>query len=237
MIIAAMASMPERVDVLREVVLSIRPQVDALRVYLNNFETAPDFLNPGEATLSSNASGDLGDAGKFYWFDKEPHTHYLTVDDDMFYPPNYVEILKSEFDSRNKKAVVGVHGFVFSEPIESYVSSRKEKYKGTRALDTAQPVHVIGTATAILSKETIQLQLSDFSKKNMADLQLAIAAQNQNVPMVVISRPADWIQELIPSEPEYGTSIWKETKQDGGRKVAAIARKKVINWKLLKDPL
>ena len=58
MIIAAMATMPERLDILEKTVASLRPQVDVIRVYLNNFNEVPPFLNPEEGLLSQKASGD-----------------------------------------------------------------------------------------------------------------------------------------------------------------------------------
>jgi len=69
MIVAGMATMPDRLPYLEEVVETIRPQVDALRVYLNNFDDIPGFLQPDEAQLSDTAQGDLGAEGKFYWLD------------------------------------------------------------------------------------------------------------------------------------------------------------------------
>ena len=69
MIVAAMATMPERAPYLEHVVETIRPQVDLLKVYLNNFVKCPPFLEPDEVCFSDAAAGDLGDAGKFYWID------------------------------------------------------------------------------------------------------------------------------------------------------------------------
>lgn len=237
MTIAAMATMPERLHLLEKVISSLRSQVDVIRVYLNNFEKIPTFLSNEEALLSKDALGDIGDAGKFFWFDKEDYDHYLTVDDDLLYPENYAETLIREFEKRQRKAIVGVHGFVFSEPITSYVKSRSEKYVGTRALDVACPVHVIGTGTAILSSQTIQLSLRDFSVRNMADLQLAIAAQKQKVPMIVVARDKNWISELQDAAPRNGYSIWKETKKDNGRIQARVANSKVDSWQVFPDPI
>ncbi|HTE57589.1 MAG TPA: hypothetical protein VK694_02510 [Verrucomicrobiae bacterium] len=104
MLVAGMATMPDRLPYLEEVVETIRPQVDVLRVYLNNFVEVPDFLGPEEATLSGDARGDLGAEGKLYWMDGkdglEDHTHYLTIDDDLGYPDDYVSTLVREFDAR-----------------------------------------------------------------------------------------------------------------------------------------
>lgn len=233
MILAAMATMPERIRTLEQVVAALRPQVDELRVYLNNFERVPDFLTSREMVLSAAAAGDVGDAGKFYWFDKEQCDYYFTVDDDLLYPTNYVARLIEEFEARKRTVVVGVHGFVFSTPIESYVRSRKERYKSTAALDQAHTVHVLGTGTTVLHPATIRLSMADFPRRNMADLQLAIAAQRQQVPMIVIPRPAGWIHELEdPSHPPSGFSIWQEVKAHDGQAEAELARTALPEWRL-----
>jgi len=237
MIIAAMATMPERLDILEKTVASLRPQVDVIRVYLNNFNEVPPFLNPEEGLLSQKASGDIGDAGKFFWFDKGGFHYYLTADDDILYPADYVNRLIEEFEARHGKAIIGVHGFVFSEPIKSYITSRAEKYKCTYRLDQARPVHIIGTATAIFNPTTIKLSLKDFPRHNMADLQLAIAAQKQQIPMIVIPRKENWIKELQDATPEHGSSIWKEAKKDNGRTLAQVANQAISHWQLFPDPI
>jgi hypothetical protein len=145
MIIAGMATMPDRLPYLEKVVETIRPQVDVLRVYLNNFEEVPGFLMSEEACLSQDAKGDLGDAGKFYWIDDQEgvgYSHYLTIDDDIGYPDDYVERLAWEFDARQGKAVVGVHGSEFSNPLEDFVTSRQNRCRFYEGLDKARAVHI-----------------------------------------------------------------------------------------------
>lgn len=240
MIVAGMATMPDRLSYVQNVVETIRPQVDVLRVYLNNFEGIPGFLKPEEACLSRDAAGDLGDAGKFYWIeDQEKHnyTHYLTLDDDLGYPDDYVERLKYEFDARKGCAIVGVHGSEFSDPLEDFVTSRQNRCRFYEGLDRARSVHILGTATTMWSRGTLEISRADFPKRNMGDLQLAIAAQNQAVPLVAISRPAQWITERRPWT-EAGFSIWKRTKQDGHSQVQTnLAQTAVSKWVLYPDPL
>lgn len=240
MIVAGMATMPNRLPYLENVVETIRPQVDALRVYLNNFDEQPKFLNPDEAVMSQNEAGDLGDAGKFYWLDDETlrdYTYYLTIDDDLGYPEDYVARLKPESDARLGQAVVGVHGSVFSQPIESFVGSRQNRYRFYESLDQARSVHILGTATTMWSRDAIKLTRDDFSQRNMGDLQLAIAAQKQGVPMVAIPRPEQWITERRPWT-EEGFSIWKQTKQEGhGQIQTHLAQTAVSEWILHPDPI
>ncbi len=242
MIIAGMATMPDRLLYLEEVVETIRPQVDVLRVYLNNFVDVPGFLRAGEAALSNTARGDLGAEGKFYWIDGKDglgdYTHYLTIDDDLGYPRDYVSTLVDEFDARGAKAIVGVHGSEFDDPLEDFVTSRKERYRFYEALGSAKSVHLLGTATTILSRETIRLDLdNNFPLRNASDLQLAVAAQNQQVPMIAIARTENWITEKRPWTAE-GISIWKSTKAEGHSAVKTeLAKTAVSQWVLYPDPI
>ena len=234
-----MATMPERSPYLAEAVKAIRPQVDTLRVYLNNFDGIPDCLTPEEVIFSQEAAGDLCAEGKFYWYDREEgknHSHYLTIDDDLYYPPDYVERLKEEYDARRGQAVVGLHGYVFDDPITSYVYSRKEYYGFDKALDTPKPVHILGTNTVLLGHEALSLTLDNFPRRNTSDLQLAVVAQKLRVPLISVPRPENWVQENRPATAE-GFSIWKEAKADGGRAKAELARRAIANWQLFPDPL
>ena len=51
----------------------------------------------------------------------EDYTHYLTIDDDLGYPEDYVSSLVREFDARGGKAIVGVHGSTFLHPVKCLV--------------------------------------------------------------------------------------------------------------------
>ncbi|MEO8863091.1 MAG: hypothetical protein ABI354_02095 [Candidatus Saccharimonadales bacterium] len=239
MIVAALASMPERLPYLEEVVDAIRPQVDVLRVYLNNFDAIPSFLSEEEGRLSSAAAGDLGDSGKFYWFDEREdtsHTHYLTLDDDLGYPDDYVSSLVREFDARSGSAIIGVHGSTLSQPIEDFVTSREERFRFYQGLERARTVHLLGTATTLLSRDTLNLNLDDFkSLRNASDLHLAIAAQRQKVPMIAVARPDQWITEERPWQAE-GYSIWKSVRNHSTPQTK-LARTALDSWQLFEDPL
>ena len=71
----------------------------------------------------------------------------------------------------------------------------------------------------------------------MVDLQLAISAQKQKVPMVVIARGENWISELQDAVPSDGYSIWKETKKDNGRIQARVANSEIAKWQISPDPV
>lgn len=232
--------MPERLPYLEQVVAAIRPQVDEIRVYLNNFSEVPEFLSTDEGCLSDVAQGDMGAEGKFFWLNDPTDigfSHYLTIDDDIGYPEDYVDRLLYEFEAREQQAIIGVHGSEFELPIEDFVTSRKERYRFYQGLDSPRAVHILGTATTLFSKQTLDLSLDDFPIRNASDLQLAITAQRQEVPMVAIPRTEGWMTELRPWQSE-GYSIWKSTKAEGlSVEKTRLAQSAIEQWQLFPDPL
>lgn len=240
MIVAGMATMPDRLPYLKNVVEALRPQVDVLRVYLNNFVEPPSFLSAAESCLSAEAAGDLGAEGKFYWVDGHDGTesdHYLTVDDDLGYPPDYVARLLEESEARGDRAVVGVHGSRFALPIEDFVTSRAVRYRFYEDLVAPEAVHMLGTGTTLIPRAAIRLSMDDFAMRNASDLQLAIAAQRQGTPMVAVAREEAWVKEVRPWTAE-GYSIWKATKAEGKRQAKTdLARTAVERWQLHPDPI
>lgn len=240
MIVAGMATMPDRLPYLESVVETVRPQVDILRVYLNNFNKLPSFLSAEEGCLSDDAEGDLGAEGKFYWIDGHDDTesdHYLTVDDDLGYPPDYVSRLLEESEVRGDRAIVGVHGSRFSLPIEDFVTSREVRHRFYEGLIAPEPVHMLGTGTTLIPREAIRLSMGNFAMHNASDLQLAIAAQHQRTPMIAVARGKNWVEEVRPWTAE-GYSIWKATKAEGRRHAKTeLARTAVEHWQLFPDPV
>jgi hypothetical protein len=88
------------------------------------------------------------------------------------------------------------------------------------------------------ARNAIRLHLEqDFPLRNASDLQLAIAAQKQQIPMIAIPRPNQWITERRPWTAE-GFSIWKSTKAEGHSQAkTALAKVAVETWRLYPDPI
>ena len=62
-IVVQIASIPDRVELLRQTVESLRPQANRIFVALNGYTFTPDFLKEGEYVHLDNSTGD---AAKFY---------------------------------------------------------------------------------------------------------------------------------------------------------------------------
>ena len=118
LITANIATIPERLDIALKAINSIYDQVEQIRVYLNNFDEYPGNLIDDKIKLMIGE--DLKSTGKFYW-SMEKNQYYFSLDDDLIYPPSYVndhlEILKLHDDS----IAVTLHGKILNNtPINNF---------------------------------------------------------------------------------------------------------------------
>ncbi|NCD40934.1 MAG: glycosyltransferase family 2 protein [Bacteroidia bacterium] len=227
---ASVASFPGREKNLQQVVYDILPQVDRLNVYLNGYTEIPDFLHDERinVVLGNKAAGDLGDTGKFYFAEKS-EGYYFTIDDDIFYPQNYIETLIKAIERYQRSAVISFHGRVFDKfPISSYYNGAANYYSCLRENAYDRNAHVIGTGVLGYHTETIQMSVSDFKVKNMSDIWFSMACENKNVKRIVLAHDQDFIKaQKIP----FVNTIagWSANNE-----VAQIAAMNSINWKPLK---
>jgi FkbM family methyltransferase len=190
-----LASFPPRKEQLKETVLSIINQVDAIYVYLNEYLEVPDFLDHPHVhtTLGVNSKGDLRDNGKFYFFDQIPKGYCFTIDDDINYPRDYFEALIRKIEFYDRKAVIGVHGTIFAKPIEAYFKDRK-LYHFRDELRRDVVVNQLGTGTVGFHTDLWRPSLTWFKKTGMADLFVAIEARRRDITLIAMERPSGWLK-------------------------------------------
>jgi hypothetical protein len=228
-ITASVASMPGRIKSLKDTVKSILPQVDQLQVYLNNYDSVPDYLlhEKIKVFLSKDYSGDLGDSGKFYECDKISGYH-LTIDDDLIYPDNYVESLISAIARYDKKCVVSYHGRIFNNlPVISYYKGATVQLACLRKVPVDRFVHVVGTGVLAYHTDTINLKLSAFKFPNMADIWFSEYCNDRNISRVVLAHRSGWIT-LSEKYDEAGSIFTNHINDD--KLQTEITNS--VNWKL-----
>jgi len=204
----SLASIPSRGKTLEKVVSALLPQADQLNVYLNGYDTVPAFLDNEKIDVAtSQEHGDRGDAGKFYWVGLDDG-YYITCDDDIIYPKNYVARLVAEIEHYEKKAVVGFHGSIFLDKFITFVKSR-ESFRFGDELKENTNVHVLGTGASGFHQSTIEISLEHFKHPNMADMWLAVEGQLQGVPFICLSRKEGWMKDMG----YYDDSIFNHSKK------------------------
>lgn len=225
-IIMNVASIPSRETCLRQVIASIINQCNKVNVFLNNYTHKPKFLD--HPKISCFQEKDRGDVGKFYKVEEEAG-YYFTIDDDIIYPSNYVSRMIDSINHYNNKAAIGVHGYVWRQPIRNIYKDRiLTHYR--EPLDVFRNVQVIGTGTLAFDTTSIKLQLSDFLKPNMADVWFALAAQRQHVPLYLLPRPKRWLTDI--PEALQTSSIYQNSKNKSHGQYQTDIINQYKEWKL-----
>ena len=193
---ASVASFAAREDSLKQAVASILPQIDRLNVYLNDYDAVPEFLRHPKITVArSQEHEDLRDNGKFFFLRNVAVGYHFTIDDDIIYPPNYVQHLILKILQYRKRAVVGIHGVTFADPIERFYKDRKVSvFWG--GLNVDRVVNLLGSGTVAYHTSTVELDFKDFKVPGMGDLWLAVAAKRQKVPMIAVARAPKWLTSV-----------------------------------------
>jgi len=201
MITAQIASLPARVETLRLTVNSLIDQVDLLFVGLNNYVAVPDFLENNRKIISILMDNSLGDAAKFYDIDQRSG-YVLTCDDDLVYPPGYVE--KMIDGVKRHGGIVSLLGKRYDKrPINSFRSGYTALYRCLSRVPADHEVHLGGTGAMALHTDNIKLSIEDFPRPNMADIWVAKAAFEQGVKIHVLAHPSRYV-----GHHRYSRRIW-----------------------------
>lgn len=195
MIIAQIASLPDREESLKLTIESLIDQVDHIYVGLNNYEKIPTFCktNKIEAEILDNSKGD---AAKFNHIE-DRDGYILTCDDDLIYPPDYVLTMLKRLAKYG--CIVTAHGRCYDfKPILNYYKSATRQYRCLYNVDHDIRVDVGGTGVMCFHTDIIKLRYSDFLFPNMADVWVAKAAYHQNVRIICVAHKQGWIQYIKP---------------------------------------
>jgi hypothetical protein len=212
--IGGMATMPTRLESCRIAMPSILAQVDRLYLYLDGYPSVPDEfarepkivpLLPGDGETSLRGAGKLVGLRAF----GEPCL-YFCFDDDIVYPPNYVEHMAAALRRHHYRAIVGLHASVYKVPVRSYVRDRQVLHFSA-ASHFDYVVDELGTGTAALHSSCIRIAPRRWGHHNMCDLMLMIESIRQGVPRISIRRPDRF---LLPIEQSQDDSLYRRTLVD-----------------------
>jgi FkbM family methyltransferase len=187
-ICASLASIPSREEQLEQVVDSLLPQVDQLCVYLNGYKHVPRFLKQDRIVVGrSQDTGDLGDAGKFFWCERDSG-YQFTCDDDLIYSQDYCVTLIEAIERYDRKAVVGLHGISLHDyPRESYYRCRNVTMC-LSSFGADRYVHILGTGAMAYHSSALKMTMKNFEHPNMADIWVGLFCQEHKIPMVCVAR-------------------------------------------------
>lgn len=175
-VIVGMATFKGREKSCDKALKSLSSQVDTIYLYDNE------------------RNEDLTDNGKFYGLEliDEPCI-YLTCDDDLLYPPNYVEVMVEAIEKHN--CIVSHHGRILSGLDVDYYSG----HKSFRCLDEVRAwlrLDVCGTGVTGFKTDYFNPKLWDAEDKRMSDLVFSLEAIKQGKTITLLPHVKGWIKPL-----------------------------------------
>ncbi len=211
---AGIASVPERKAELEQVIASLAPQVDEIRLSLNGYTEEPLFLRRFPNVVATIRDGAGGDAEKFADVDDWDGI-VVTCDDDLLYPDDYVHTLVSGLDRHGHDRIVGFHGGLtdgWREHPHGAANVKRIACLGELRHDDTD-VNVLGTGVMAYDARHTPLWRSLFRSANMADVYLACHAHRFGIPMVALAHEAGWLGNL---EPAGGATIYESNRVGDG---------------------
>lgn len=205
-----LATMPPRIEALKDSIPSILTQCDRLFVYLNNFGgNIPAVLLHSKITVYESekefdGDGNLGDVGKFYNCDSWEPGYHFTVDDKLIYPPTYTKDIIAAIERYGRKAVVSLHArnFFTKRKCKSYYFDN-EKMMGCFQTHPDQFVHHIGTGVMAFHTDTVQLSMDWFPRINMTDILISVELQKRKIPMLLAAHKTGYIRISTRHDDSY----------------------------------
>jgi hypothetical protein len=218
-IICGLATISGREEALKDAVLSIIGQVDKLIIYQNGYKEIFDFLdNEKIEVYSSIDTGiDMGDAGKFYKLSDYPDNYYLSIDDDLVYPIDYVSNIIGNLKNYNNSVIITHHGRILNVGALSYYKDSKVRLRCLDNVDNYQAIHFPGTGVMGFHTSEVKITFDYFKIPNMGDIWVGLYARENNIPIIVAPHKTGWIKQSYKfnlNNSIYNTSINNDSIQN-----------------------
>ncbi|MRD47644.1 hypothetical protein [Caenimonas koreensis] len=217
-----MATMPSRIDTLRVALPGILAQVDRLYLYLDKQVKIPQELASIPklvCILPTSGERVLGTSGKFLALKayREPCL-FFTFDDDILYAQDYVKVLSAALRRHHYRAIVGLHGAIYRQPLASYVRDR-EVIHFRKALGFDSHVDELGTGVLAFHSSLVDIDLARWAHPNMADLHLMLDAVRQEIPRICVRRRQE---QATPLEQHQPDSLFMQSLRDDSVETALL---------------
>jgi hypothetical protein len=220
--VGGIATMPSRLATLGRVIPVVLPQLDRLYVFLDGHDSVPDVARHEKITVfRSGRDGDLHSSGKFLGLTRERDAVvYVTFDDDIIYPPDYVNTLIAGLARFGGRVVAGFHGTLFTHPYRSFRDDQNICHFRTGLAHDIR-VDVLGTGTTALVSSVLPIDPRTWPYTDLDDLMVALAAERREIPRVAIARPPRYLDAHAEQQSD---SLWQRVQRDERRQVRMMGQ-------------
>lgn len=186
MITANLATIEARKENLQQVVDSLRFQVDVVRVYGNDY--LPKIIGDNVQVFTGC---DYTDNAKFFWLPKSKGI-YLSCDDDIIYPPDYVSTIKKAM-KKYPNTWLTFHGRKLKGLDLDYYSEHYI-YSCLRKVSADYQIDVPGTGVSAFHTDTIKFDSTEWDDYRMSDLLVALELAKAKVRIICLQHKMFWIK-------------------------------------------
>lgn len=214
MITAALATIPGRP--LKAVLESLRPQVDRLCVWCNG----PSGILLGLAKLIDEVVIDptnaRRDCGKFGFVNGD--SLYLTCDDDLQYPGDYVETMQRSVERWKGQCIVSVAGRRYKGQPAGFQDT-VSTWRWNLTLSRHKWANYVITCATAFDARVVPVPSTLMHLD--ADAALTEWAQDHRVPVYLLPHPGHWLRYLLPPD---APTLWQGHKAENFRTRNAFIR-------------
>jgi hypothetical protein len=205
-----MAVQPLRFKNLNKSLPILTKQCDKLWVVINSDESIsdlPPILDEYTNLEIIVNKKNKGDAEKFLGMTYLDSGYYLTADDDILYPEDYVET-HLKYNSYFERIITTVHAKFF-DPRELNTNIKKINYLQGRHFENDskyfEKVLMCGTGTTCFNVKYFKMLPNEMLISNMSDVWISVKAAQMGVPIFSIPRNKNWLKQLSTG----GSTIFK----------------------------
>lgn len=199
-VVVSLCSIPSRSKSLKKTIDSLKSQVDIIYLFLDGYESCPDFVknNYKIRLIKAPEGSSPRDNAKFIPFNELKKSlgefYYFTCDDDIVYPADYVNTHIRSLRVFDNKIVLGVHGVVVSENPRSYFKNRFIYHFEDDYLSDYALVNNLGTGTVAFHSSVIkEIDVDKWPQGGMIDIFFGQLCYRENIPMIALPRHSGWL--------------------------------------------
>ena len=228
---------PRRAGMLRRA-QEILPQLgpdDRFRLWLNNYpDSILEELPKDDKRLvivlagKDRAQPDLKSFGKLQGIEDVPG-YLLTIDDDIYYPRNYVQFMVDGVDRYHGMCIVTMHGGSFQLQNGSIPGAAARDHRINveywRGRGEPEQCHTCGMGITAFCPQTIGMQntILECRVESGDDESVAVWAQAHEIPIIRLHSEMNWIRpdhDIHCIEPHYANIMG-----------VCLANEKLFAWK------
>ena len=195
-ITANLATMKHRKNTATDAIFSIINQVDKVRVYVD-FDVPHNWINDKiEIVYVDNIPYR---SSRKVWNALNEDEYYFVFDDDLIYPPDFVERYLDLLNKYNDKALITIGGKILNENQKSYFGNLKRNFHFSNTIIEPRSVHVALNCGACWNTNKLKIDINNFHYHHQDDIEVSYQAQEQNIPRIIIPHNNSWLKYNKPN--------------------------------------